>query len=255
MPNPFDILGLQKNASMDDIQKAYKKKAFENHPDRGGSEEEFKKINQALHEIKESRKPKREHPIFHNFNGMHGFQGGFSFNMNMIKCENVTLEDIYFGFTKTINGMNVNVPAGISSGDCIKIPNQNLTIKFNVLPHPIFKIEGKNLSILKNISIVEALTGYKGHIDFLKHKKIHIETQANEILHQSNIYKIPNLGLPNQNNKNRGDLLIHFKIKLPQTFDENKHESLKFLFDHHENKNDESVERIPLQRVDNASKK
>jgi len=40
----YEILGVQKNASMDDIKKAYRKLAIKNHPDKGGDPEKFKEI-------------------------------------------------------------------------------------------------------------------------------------------------------------------------------------------------------------------
>lgn len=45
--NHYEILGILQTASQDDIKKAYRKLARENHPDRGGDEAEFKKINEA----------------------------------------------------------------------------------------------------------------------------------------------------------------------------------------------------------------
>ena len=41
------VLGVEKNASADDIRKAYKKKALETHPDKGGDEDEFKRAAKA----------------------------------------------------------------------------------------------------------------------------------------------------------------------------------------------------------------
>lgn len=41
------ILGLQSDASQDDVKKAYRKLARKHHPDKGGNEEEFKKCKQA----------------------------------------------------------------------------------------------------------------------------------------------------------------------------------------------------------------
>ena len=46
----YDILGIEQNASADDIRKAYRKKVVKAHPDKGGDVEEFKKL-QAAYEV------------------------------------------------------------------------------------------------------------------------------------------------------------------------------------------------------------
>ena len=43
----MDILGVNKNSTLKQIKRAYHKKALKNHPDKGGTEEEFKKIGAA----------------------------------------------------------------------------------------------------------------------------------------------------------------------------------------------------------------
>ena len=43
----YNILGVNPNASKEEINSAYKKASLKAHPDKGGSEEEFKKINHA----------------------------------------------------------------------------------------------------------------------------------------------------------------------------------------------------------------
>ncbi len=43
----YDVLGINQNATKEEINTAYKKASLRAHPDKGGSEEEFKKINHA----------------------------------------------------------------------------------------------------------------------------------------------------------------------------------------------------------------
>jgi curved DNA-binding protein len=52
----YSILGVPKNASKEDIRKAYKKQSMKHHPDRGGSEEEFKKVNEAYQNLSDPQK-------------------------------------------------------------------------------------------------------------------------------------------------------------------------------------------------------
>lgn len=47
MSNPYTILGLNKDASKEEIKEAYKKLAKLHHPDKGGNEEMFKLIKSA----------------------------------------------------------------------------------------------------------------------------------------------------------------------------------------------------------------
>lgn len=41
------VLGVDRNATADEIRKAYRRLAVKHHPDKGGDEELFKKISQA----------------------------------------------------------------------------------------------------------------------------------------------------------------------------------------------------------------
>ena len=48
----WDILGVSRTASKEEIRKAYLKMAMANHPDRGGDTELMKKINLAYERLK-----------------------------------------------------------------------------------------------------------------------------------------------------------------------------------------------------------
>jgi DnaJ family protein A protein 2 len=58
MPSLYETLGIGRDASVDEIRKAYKTLAKEKHPDRGGNPEEFKAIQQA-HEILSDEQKRR----------------------------------------------------------------------------------------------------------------------------------------------------------------------------------------------------
>jgi len=47
----FDILGVEESASKEEIRRAFRKKAMEVHPDKGGDADEFQKLNQAYHNL------------------------------------------------------------------------------------------------------------------------------------------------------------------------------------------------------------
>ncbi|MBA7706978.1 Chaperone protein DnaJ [subsurface metagenome] len=53
--DPFEILGVRPNATKDEVKQAYKKKAWDAHPDRGGSNQEMMKVNAAFEAISRVR--------------------------------------------------------------------------------------------------------------------------------------------------------------------------------------------------------
>ena len=52
----YSTLGVGKNATDDDIKKAYRKLAMKHHPDRGGDESTFKKISEAYDVLSDPQK-------------------------------------------------------------------------------------------------------------------------------------------------------------------------------------------------------
>jgi DnaJ-class molecular chaperone len=52
----YNVLGLNKTASKEDIRKAYKKLSMKHHPDRGGDESTFKKVNEAYQTLSDDNK-------------------------------------------------------------------------------------------------------------------------------------------------------------------------------------------------------
>lgn len=55
----YEVLGVGKNASADEIKKAFRRAAVEHHPDKGGDETKFKEINEAYEVLKDDSKRKR----------------------------------------------------------------------------------------------------------------------------------------------------------------------------------------------------
>jgi molecular chaperone DnaJ len=73
MENYYEVLGVNENATSDEIKKSYRKLAMEHHPDKGGNEEKFKKISEAYEVIGDENKRiqydnQRKNP-FGNMNG------------------------------------------------------------------------------------------------------------------------------------------------------------------------------------------
>ncbi len=56
MEDYYKVLGISRDASKEEIKKAYKKLAHKHHPDKGGDEETFKKISEAYHVLSDDNK-------------------------------------------------------------------------------------------------------------------------------------------------------------------------------------------------------
>jgi molecular chaperone DnaJ len=55
----YEVLGIGKNASADEIKKAYRRLAVQYHPDRGGDEAKFREASEAYEILKDDSKRKR----------------------------------------------------------------------------------------------------------------------------------------------------------------------------------------------------
>ena len=77
----YEILGVDKNSTQEEIKKAYKKKAMIHHPDKGGSEEEFKKVQESYDVLSDESK-KQNYDRFGTADpNMHDMRGGDPFDI------------------------------------------------------------------------------------------------------------------------------------------------------------------------------
>jgi curved DNA-binding protein len=152
----YSTLGINRNASPEEIKSAYRKLAMKHHPDRGGDEKKFKEISEAYDVLSDPQKkqmfdmggdPRGNHGN-HHWGGGHPFEfhfgannwddvfGQFGFGPRQVRRNktinivvNLTLEDVLKGKDLdaeiTIPGgrkkiININIPPGVDSGQQIR---------------------------------------------------------------------------------------------------------------------------------------
>lgn len=75
----YEILGVQKSATQDEIKKAFHKLAHKYHPDKGGDEKKFKEINEAYQVLSDAKKRQQYDQFGRVFeNGQPGGAGDYS---------------------------------------------------------------------------------------------------------------------------------------------------------------------------------
>jgi molecular chaperone DnaJ len=122
LENFYQILDVPETATQEEIKKAYRKKAIESHPDKGGDEEVFKKISEA-YDVLGNEGKRREYD--NNKNNPFGGFDGDPFNM----------------FHDFFNNVNQNKPR--------KAPDKVVELNIGTLDSYI----GKNIDINYNRKI------------------------------------------------------------------------------------------------------
>lgn len=91
MKDYYEILGVARNASREDIKKAFRKLAHKHHPDKGGSADKFKEINEAYQILSDDKKRAeydRYGRVFSDAGGQAGWDfsgfGDFGFDLGEI---------------------------------------------------------------------------------------------------------------------------------------------------------------------------
>lgn len=154
--NYYEVLGVNKNSSPDEIKRAYRKLASQHHPDKGGDTATFQNIQTAYETLSDPNRkaeydspPKTQHFNFNfgqgqaDLNDIFGqfFSGQNPFqNMRQtqarrnrdIKSELVLgLQEILFDQRKTLSiktadgntqEIEITIPKGITSGTTVKYP-------------------------------------------------------------------------------------------------------------------------------------
>ena len=135
--NYYDILGLNKHASQEDIKKAYRTLSKKYHPDRnGGDDSKFKEINEAYDILGDEEKRKQydnPNPFGNAFRDFGANAGGFTWSWNSHNMKpvpqnievhiEISLTEAYYGCNKNVRigakNINVDIPKGVTSGKVI----------------------------------------------------------------------------------------------------------------------------------------
>ena len=152
----YDVLGVSKTASADDLKKAYRKLAMQYHPDQNANnkqaEEKFKELNEAYEILKDDQKraayDRMGHAAFDpangGFGGGAGRAGGFDFNFGGGRAGfSDIFEEVFSDFMGNgRRGAESNTPRGQRGSDRRYDVNISLEEAFHGLQKKV-KISGR----------------------------------------------------------------------------------------------------------------
>ena len=127
MKDYYKILGVERNATNEEIQKAFRKLALKYHPDRkDGDAEKFKEINEA-YQVLNNKQKRAQYDAGGGFAGFEGFEG-FNFNQGA----SVNFEDVFKNFFHGFfnKGKNITVDVEITFKESIYGKNIKLDIPY-----------------------------------------------------------------------------------------------------------------------------
>ena len=247
----YTTLGVAKNATPDEIKKAYRRLASQHHPDKGGDTTKFQQIQSAYDTLSDPQKrqqydnpqPQFNQNGFHfNFgNNMDDFFGAFGLHDILKQQANqkrnqllrtrveVSLMDSYNGSTKTLNiqtqngnhVLNINIPKGIQTGQQIKyenvIPNATIIIEFIVMPDLRFERNQNDLYSNYQISVLDLILGTKFDFHTIGGKTV--EVLVKPMTQPYMQLKLNGCGMPILNTNSYGDQIILIKPYIPANID------------------------------------
>ena len=247
----YEILGLTKTATDDEIKKSYRSLAMKFHPDRNnepGAEDKFKEIKEAYEFLSDPNKKQqydqyghaqpfphghRNHnqnvhtwtfthgdspninDMFHNMFGNHpGFPEGMFGSQRPQQAPiiiSISLIDAYKGRTVSIDQHHT---INIPKGvrPGTKFYIDGRLYRVDVHPHHKFKRSNDDLLVDIEITAIEAMLGMEAILDHLDDVKLQFNIPPG--IQTGQIIRLSNKGMKNPETDKCGDMLIRLSVKV-----------------------------------------
>jgi|TARA_B110000285_G_scaffold78591_1_gene90491 curved DNA-binding protein len=245
----YTVLGVSKNASQEELKKAYKKSSMQHHPDRGGDESKFKEINEAYSTLKDPVKkqqydnpqPQRFEQNYGNFNDIFGSMFGQGFQQQQRRPQNrqvdiaidLTLEEVFEGKqiameiqlpTGRTKLIDINIPAGADHGHTVRyagmgdnsVPNiapGDLMVHIRIRNHRDYQRHGDNILCEKKMLVWDLMLGSTVDITTLSGRQLRLNIPAGS--QPDTTLSCNGEGIPNIKTGKKGNLLVRIKAIVP----------------------------------------
>lgn len=251
----YQTLGIAKNATPDDIKKAYRRLASIHHPDKGGDTAMFQQIQVAYDTLSDpAKKQQYDNPMpqgnpFGGVNGAPGFNFNFNGDLNDLFGQMfqqhakrhpntphafrtqvvLTLEQAYNGDAKNLtlqtphgtHAITLQVPKGVEHGAQLRyekvIPSAILIVEFIIHKHLKFDRKGNDLYCNHSVSVLDLIVGTEFEFTTISGKTLMVSIPPKTQPHMS--LKIAGEGMPLQGTTMYGDQILLLKPYIPDTID------------------------------------
>lgn len=248
MTDYYQTLGVQRNATDDEIKRAYRKAAMKHHPDRGGDQVRFQEIQEAYATLGDPQKKQQyDNPHPHvriNVNGQPWQGSGSPFDFDTIfemfgarvgprqqQQRNqrisiwISLDIAVAGGPRAISvgtpqgniTLEITIPQGIQDNENVRYPGlapggMDLVVNFRVHPHPQWQREGLDLWCDKPVDFWQLIMGDAITVHDIQGRELQLTVPPR--CRPGTILRARGRGIA-RNGHTTGDLLVRIQAVMP----------------------------------------
>jgi curved DNA-binding protein len=248
MTDYYQLLGVQRNATDDEIKRAYRKAAMKHHPDRGGDQARFQEIQEAYATLSDpQRRQQYDHPqVRINVNGNPFQNGGSPFDFDSIfemfgarmnprqqqaqRNQRVSiwipLIDAVTGGPRTVSvgtpqgtiALEITIPSGIQDNENVRYPGlapggHDLIVNYRVHGHPDWQRNGLDLYCERPVDFWDLILGTELSIQDLQGRDLVLTVPPRT--RPGTMLRGRGRGIA-RSGHNTGDLIVKLQAVLPR---------------------------------------
>jgi DnaJ-class molecular chaperone len=242
MTNYYQTLGVDRNATADEIKRAYRKLASQHHPDKGGDKTKFQEIQSAYDTLSNPQKRAMHDNPQQSFGHMNG--QGFNFEsifdifgarfqhpqqhrqqQRAMMTLWVTLRDAVVGGRKTVSvgthlgtqTVEIEIPVGIDDGNSVQYPGigpggMDLIITYRMHQDPKWTRNGLALHTKHTLSIWDLILGCETEIKDIAGNNLSLTIAAKT--QPGTILRLRGRGVTTKTGQT-GDLMVQLQAQIP----------------------------------------
>jgi len=101
----------------------------------------------------------------------------------------------------------------------------DLHFVFVEVPHPVYRRDGDHLYLTKEISLVDALTGFSMEATHVNGDKFTVDIE--DVTECDQVVRVPGKGMPRRRGNGYGDLYITFEVDFPDSLTQKQKDAIR----------------------------